>query len=83
MPHQTATVIASVKTTKTGAHVRLNYYGQSVASIPVPVQQGETPTEAADHALAEHGWRAVEPWQVGCDASGPTWLAYVDRTEET
>lgn len=69
-------MIAAVLTaTGWGHHLRLSNYGQTIASLPVPVQRGEEPTDAADRALAEHGWTVVEQWT---SASPDGWMAYVE-----
>lgn len=69
-------MIAAVLTaTSRGRRLRLSNYGQNIASLPVPVQRGEQPTDAADRALVEHGWTVVEPWT---PAAPDGWVAYVD-----
>ncbi|MDG4792050.1 hypothetical protein O7626_40250 [Micromonospora sp. WMMD1102] len=62
-----------------GAIVRLSNYGQTFASMPVPVQRGEEPTEAAERALAEHGWHTTEAWQ----PTGTAWITHVAMTADT
>lgn len=67
-------MIAAVLTaTSRGHHLRLSNYGQTIVSLPVPVQRGEEPTDAADRQLAEHGWHTTEAWTPGPNG----WVCHV------
>ncbi|MFI6228672.1 hypothetical protein ACIBCR_15325 [Micromonospora echinospora] len=69
-------MIAAVLTaTGRGHHLRLSNYGQAITSMPVAVECGEEPTDAAERALAEHGWTITEQWT---PSSLDGWIAYVD-----
>jgi hypothetical protein len=66
-----------------GAVVRLSNYGQTFASMPVPVQRGEEPTEAAERALAEHDWTLAQSMWESTIGGGTAWTAEVDTTEKS
>lgn len=72
-------VIAVVTKTRDGAHVRLSNYGFRFVSIPLGLQLGEEPTDAAARALAEHGWIVTEAWD---QSAGDEWLARVELVDK-
>lgn len=71
-------ITATLTETQDGAHLRLRAYGLSLASYPVAVQRGEKPTEAAEHAMAEHGWTLSGTWQ---QYTGAAWSVNVVKRD--
>lgn len=71
---------ATLTRTERGTSVRLTNYGFAFATMPVAVQLGEEPTEAADRLLAEHGWVLTDQqWEPTFGGiTGQVWTAEVD-----
>lgn len=76
--------LVTVTTTSNGTDLRLEDDGVEVGRMPLPVQQGETPTEVADQALADDGWHRTDEWEHEFGGiTGNVWVAHAAKAVPT